>query len=519
MTEPSPAQGLSSRQTLPGSAIQPEIEAAIVNLGAERLDLEALLIFIKDKAVSRLHFKGLLKQACDRLQNLRGTLHQFLLQEAVAPNVVDAVKKAEAALVSSRSLSITDASAALDAACKRSLGQQQAEHVVAAILGMQAMLAMLKQDYRGASTRYVEAAETAELEAALQWHYLHESVLALISLGREFDDNAALDEAISLLENEIMTLARGMERASHLATTQNSLGNACGILGQRQRGTRNLENAISAYEASLENRIREEEPLEWAATQNNLGNVLGILAHRHNDEEMLGKAVEVFNLALEERTQELAPHDWATTKNNLAAVLQSLGQRNKDTKMLKQAVEAYKAVLQIWTRERVPLDWATTMNNLGTALRLLGEQRKGPRTLEQSVAAYNSALSVRTRNHMPQDWAMTQNNLGAALQKLAEREAKSETLIRAIDAYESALMEWDRERVPMTWAMTMGNLAVARKTLAEVTGDCESAFQAVEELQAVCDVFRELSHAQYSELSIDQLGKARKLVNALTAAG
>lgn len=114
---------------------------------------------------------------------------------------------------------------------------------------------------------------------------------------------------------------------------------------------------------------------------------------------------------------------------------------------------------------------------------------------------------------------MTQNNLGAALQKLAEREAKSETLIRAIDAYESALMEWDRERVPMTWAMTMGNLAVARKTLAEVTGDCESAFQAVEELQAVCDVFRELSHAQYSELSIDQLGKARKLVNALTAAG
>ena len=520
MTEPAPVRGRPSlRQTLPGPDIQAEIEAAIVNLGAERLDLEALLIPIKDKAVSRLHFKGLLKQAWDRLQNLRDSLHRFPLQEAVDPNVIDTVKEADAALVTGRSFSIDDASMALDAACKRSLEPRQAAHIVAAIQGMQAMVAMLRQDYRGASARYSGAAETAELDAALQWHYRHESVLALIDLGREFDDNAALEEAISLLENEIMTLALGTGRASHLATTQNSLGNACGVLGQRQRGTRNLENAISAYEASLENRVREEEPLDWAATQNNLGNALGILAHRHNDEEMLGKAVEVFNLALEERTQELTPQDWATTKNNLAAVLQSLGLRNKDVKMLKQAVDAYKAVLQIWTRERVPLDWATTMNNLGTALRLLGEQRKGPRTLEQSVAAYNNALSVRTRNHLPQDWAMTQNNLGAALQKLAEREENPETLIRAVDAYESALMEWDRERVPMTWAMTMGNLAVARKTLAEINGDRESAIQAVAELETVCDVFRELSHAQYSELSIDQLAKARKLVNALSAAG
>ncbi len=518
MTKPAPAPGMSSRRTLPGSDIQAEIEAAILNLGAERLDLEALLIPIKDRAVSRLHFKGLLKQAWNRLQKLRSALHQFLEQGAVAPSVADAVKEADAALVTGRSFSIANASNALDAARKRSL-EQQAAHVVAAILGMQAMVAMLRQDYRGASARYIKAAETAEPDAGLQWHYGHESVLALVDLGREFEDNAALEEAISLLENDIMTLARGTARASHLATTQNSLGNACGILGQRQRGTRNLENAISAYEASLENRVREDEPLEWAATQNNLGNALGILAHRHNDEEMLGKAVEVFNQALEERTRELAPQDWAITKNNLAAVLQPLGQRNKDVKMLKQAVEAYKAVLQIWTRERVPLDWATTMNNLGTALRLLGENRKGPRTLEQSVAAYKSALSVRTRDHLPQEWAMTQNNLGAALQKLAEREENPETLIRAIDAYESALMEWNRDRVPMTWAMTMGNLAVARKTLAEVTEDRESAVKAVEELEAVCDVFRELSHAQYSELSIDQLAKARKLANALTAAG
>ena len=118
MTEPAPIQGSASRQTLAGPDIQAEVEAAIVNLDAERLDLEGLLIPIKDRAVSRLHFKGLLKQAWDRLQNLRSSLHRFPRHEVVDPYVIDAVKEADAALVTGRSFSLDDALYALDAACK-----------------------------------------------------------------------------------------------------------------------------------------------------------------------------------------------------------------------------------------------------------------------------------------------------------------------------------------------------------------------------------------------------------------
>ena len=332
----------SVQQILPGPDIQAEIESAITTLGAERQDLEALLIPIKGKAVSRLHFKGLLKQAWNRLQNLRNALRRFVLLEAVSPSVVNAVREADAAFVTGHSFSIADGLKALDTACKQSREQHEAQ-VVAALLGMQAMLAMLRQDYRDASERYAEASETAELDTALQWHYRHESPLALVSLGSEFNDNAALEEAISLLQNDITVLARKTGQASHLATTLNSLCDACGVLGQRQRGTRNLEKAIAAYEASLASRVREEEPSEWAATQNNLGNALGILAHRHNDEDMLDKSAQAFNLALEVQTQSLARQEWATTMNNLAAVLQSRGQRNKEVKTLKHAVEAYKS--------------------------------------------------------------------------------------------------------------------------------------------------------------------------------
>jgi hypothetical protein len=68
----------------------------------------------------------------------------------------------------------------------------------------------------------------------------------------------------------------------------------------------------------------------------------------------------------------------------------------------------------------------------------------------------------------------------------------------------------------MAWGMTMANLGVARRTLAEQTEDVVTARKAVDELEAVSEIFRNASHAQYSELCIDQLARARKLADALS---
>lgn len=496
-----------------------EIELAIKNLSAERSDLEHLLIPIQGKNVSRQQAPNLLKQAYGRLQVLRSNLDEFRQLVASDTESASLVDQVNSTIQPGDLFSLNKTAQSLNALYKQREDKASTPEAVAMIHGMQALVAAVEQDYHKAEEHYAKAAATPMLSATLQWQYQIDRVLALEDFGREFghesDGNQALKQAVSLLQDEILELAPMDERPGEWAITQHIIGNVSGILGQRQSGTRNLEDSISAFKASLTKRDRKREPLQWAETQNNLGNSFGILAHRQSDESMLGSAIEAFEYALEERTRERAANEWATTQNNLAAVLQSLGQRNKDAKMLKRSTEAYKLVLQEWTKERVPLTWATTMNNLGTALRLLGEHRKGPRTLEQSVAAYNSALSERTRERLPQEWAMTQNNLGAALQKLAEHEENAETLAKAITAYENALKEWTRERAPMAWTMTMANLAVARRTLAEVTDDLESACKAVEELELVCDAFREASHAQYSEFSIEELAKARKLANTL----
>jgi len=515
MAEPARFSGLQEDLGDLGTAYKAELDAAEKNLRAERSDLEQLLVYIHDKQVPRQQVSGLLKQARSRLTKLRARRVEDRDLATKAPGIAALIERADNALQSGETFSLDEANQAFEDACEGCLGLADEPEIAALMRAGQARIAAIKQQYRGAAELYAQAAATSGLEVLSQWHYQMERASVLEDLGREFGDNAALEQAIDLYEGTILALAPRTERPGDWATTQNNLGNALGVLGQRQRGTWMLERSIKAFGDALRERDRERVPLDWATTQNNLGNALGILAQRQSDTDMLEKSIEALESALEVRTREQTPQDWATTQNNLGAALLTLGQRKKDTKMLKRSVDAYKHVLQEWTRDRVPLDWATTLSNLGTALRVLGEHRKGPRTLEQAVAAYRSALAERTRERVPQDWAMTQNNLGAALHKLGERQEDAQILEEAVAAYENALKEWTRDRMPIAWAMTTANLGVTRRALAERAQDVEISRMAVADLEAAAEVFHDASHAQYYELATEQLAKARAVAAGL----
>jgi tetratricopeptide (TPR) repeat protein len=371
-----------------------------------------LLVPIQGVQVPPQQVSGLLKQSWLRLQELRVERAGFAGLADHDPETLSLIDRALGCLQTGETFSLDDADTAFEQAYRRCSELNGAHEFTARLRAAQATVAAIGLDFRRAAGLCAEAATTPGLSAPLQWRYQVQRGQVLEDLGREFMDNAALEEAIDIYESRALALAPRSERPGDWATTQHNLGNALGALGLRQRGTWMLDKAIEALERALSERSRERVPLDWAATQNSLGNTLGILAppcrHRY-----AGKSVEAFQAALVERTRESSPQDWAITQNNLAAALLALGQRRKDKTILKQASEAYKNLLQVWTREWAPLDWASTMNNLGTALRMLGEHRKGPRTLEQSVAAYRSALSERIRERVPHEWAMTQNNLGA----------------------------------------------------------------------------------------------------------
>ena len=494
-----------------------ELQAVKNHLGAETSDLLQLMRVIPVLEVSRHQIQELLESSWCRLQTLRSDI-AGLAAQPVCDDIDSEIKLADLALQTGDGFSPGDADDACERAYRFCLDQSDYSAIGVRIRAAQALIAIIGLNFRHAIALYAEAAAFEDIEPSLQWRYLQQQALALENLGREFIDIEALQAAVELYQQTLLPLTSAQERPADRAEIMDSLGNVLGTLGQRHRGTRMLERAISTFEDALTLRPREQMPSEWATTQNHLGNALGALAQRQHDEEMLEQSIAAFEAALEVRTREDVPEAWASTQNNLAAVLLSLGQQRKDSKILKRAVDGYKSVLTVWTRDRLPLVWSTTMDNLGTALRLLGNHRKGPRTLEQSVAAYNAALSIRTRQRLPHHWAMTQNNLGAALQMLGERNDDPVTLGKSVVAYRESIKELNRESESMSWAMTMANLGVARRKLAECSADIDISRRASADIKMAVDVFRGASHAQLTELGEEQLAISRKLTIALEAA-
>ena len=83
--------------------------------------------------------------------------------------------------------------------------------------------------------------------------------------------------------------------------------------------------------------------------------------------ERLRQAVSAFQASLEERTRARAPLDWAGTQNNLANALLKLGAGENGTAQIQEAVAAYGAALQEYTREQAPAYWAMSFGNQGVA--------------------------------------------------------------------------------------------------------------------------------------------------------
>ena len=102
---------------------------------------------------------------------------------------------------------------------------------------------------------------------------------------------------------------------------------------------------------ALKERTRERVPLDWAMTQNNLGNALSMLGEREGVTDRLLEAVEAYREALKELTY--SPVDRATTQNNLVTYLRDSATRSGTGRLLK-AIEAYREALKERTRERVP---------------------------------------------------------------------------------------------------------------------------------------------------------------------
>jgi tetratricopeptide (TPR) repeat protein len=140
----------------------------------------------------------------------------------------------------------------------------------AEFLADEARIDHLQLAYRDAPQKYAEAARlVAPFSSEAEWKYVLRQADEFSDYGNEFGDNQALMEAIAVYQ-QALTLVPSRSRPLDWAMTQNNLGNALHILGDRESGTARLKASVAALRDALKERTRQRVPLEWAQTQNNL---------------------------------------------------------------------------------------------------------------------------------------------------------------------------------------------------------------------------------------------------------
>src|SRR5262249_56449351 len=136
-------------------------------------------------------------------------------------------------------------------------------------LAQEARIDHLQLAYRSAAAKYAEAAGlVAAIDRKRQWEFVLTEAIELATQGSEFGDNAALAESLTIYRAALL-LAPRSERPLDWAMTQNNLGNALSILGERDSGTARLEEAVAVYRDALKEYTRERVPLDWAGTHHN----------------------------------------------------------------------------------------------------------------------------------------------------------------------------------------------------------------------------------------------------------
>ncbi len=111
-----------------------------------------------------------------------------------------------------------------------------------------------------------------------------------------------------------------------------------------------MATASTSVHAGLELLTREQVPRNWAATQANLGNTLRRLGEREKGTAWLEQAVKAYEAALKVLTREQMPRSWAMNVGNQGVAVMLLADRLRDGIKAKVAVQQIEDALRI-TRE------------------------------------------------------------------------------------------------------------------------------------------------------------------------
>jgi tetratricopeptide (TPR) repeat protein len=251
---------------------------------------------------------------------------------------------------------------------------------------------------------------------------------------------ASADSNVQSLRDAASRLARAIPEAcanaaSWLPVLERERGMLLRLAATREADLTGLAGSV----AILEQAMPKQKGVEAAATENELGLAKRLLGQAQKDTALLGDAIEHYRRALAAFDSAGDDTNATTVRWNLGIALRILGQGTNDRKHLNEAAALFRQVLAALDRQQAPRDWSVAQANLGQTLLALGENGNDLDALSQAAAALGLALeNAQSDGRTLREWAETQNALANALEILGEREWSIERLQAALKARRNA---------------------------------------------------------------------------------
>ncbi|HEY8006337.1 MAG TPA: hypothetical protein VIE66_05930 [Methylocella sp.] len=363
----------------------------------------------------------------------------------------------------------------------------------------EAMIDHLQLRFCAAAEAYAAAAALIADEGGIgAWRHLIAQAQELCAECRQFGARENVLRAIEICHHALGLVGRE-NLPLEWAATQHHLGEALLLLGESQKDTAALQEAVEVYLAALEEWTFERAPADWTKAQINLSNALQLLGEQESDPGRLRQAAEAYRAALAEHTLETAPFDWAGVVNRLGDTLAALGlEDGGDRERLAEAIDTYRKALDGVDSDQAPLTQAATQSNPGEAIEAFAEVAGGIGLLHQAAAAYQAILDERCRDLAPTDLVAANTNLGDGPVAIAEPESDTASLEEAAAAYRIALEARPANEAPLDTARSHIKLACALGGLWNRTRNrqmLDGALAAVEAALSLINEMPELSAA------------------------
>ncbi len=181
-------------------------------------------------------------------------------------------------------------------------------------------------------------------------------------------------------------------------------------LAQRSTGVSHLNEGLRALEAAVKKTSKVKNPESWSLRQDGLGTILAEMGERQKDTALLEQAVAAQRAALKVG-QKSKSVDLKGRFNNLGTALHKLGKLNKDADTLRQAEKVLNNSLALSDKDSDPLDWEGAQNNLALVQRSLGAVTSDLNKLREARNTFTACEDLAFENDAPFDWARLQWNI------------------------------------------------------------------------------------------------------------